>query len=77
MLGQIEAAFGQARELEYMAKRMLAEALPVGKIITFHKGNMRQNDNAEVLVVSGRRVKIRNQFSKAERWIDFSDVRGI
>lgn len=77
MLRVLKEQFAKAYDMEKAAHDLLKRELYVGRIITFHKGNMKQNDNAEVLSVSGRRVKIRNQFSKAERWIDFSDIKGI
>ena len=77
MLAQIKAQFKRAESNKRVAEAMLENSFPVGKIVTFRKGNMTTNANAEVLLVSGRRIKIRNQFSNAERWIDFEDIQGI
>jgi hypothetical protein len=77
MLNNIKTQFKMAREVERTAEKMLADTLTVGSVIVFKKGNMKACDNAEVLCVSGRGVKIINLFSKTERWIDVSDIQSI
>lgn len=73
---QVLAAFDVSAKAARTAEELLAISLPAGSMITFRKGNMLQDDDAKVLAVDGRRIRIQNQFSKAERWIDVTDITG-
>lgn len=77
MLNRIKSEFEKVRLQKKAAEQLLKDSLPVGSEIVFHKGNMRTNANAEVLCVTGSRVRVRVVYSKAIRWIELSDIQGI
>ena len=76
VIDRVSAILNEARELNRQGEKLLVEAFPVGTVISFKRGNMIDIANAEVLMVSGRRIKILNQFSAAVRLIDFLDIAG-
>lgn len=77
MIETIKKKFDIANDLHVEAEIQLKKILPAGAGITFRRGNMQTNHNAMVLAISGRRVKIYNEFTGRERWIDFEDIQSL
>ena len=73
-LEYVKDLFDAASRDRMEAESELSDLLQKGTVITFRRSNMVDNHNARVISVSGRRVRIRNLFTGANRWIDVDDI---
>ena len=76
-LQEVKDLYEKVHDVRYAANKAMAEMFVPGREIVFSRGNMRDNHNAEVIVCSCNRIKIKNLFTGKVRWIDLTDVRGI